>query len=108
MTEFSEEARKRLEAQRLKYLESLNNKRAALSILEEDWNDGQIAVLVDIRHIAHKLAGSAGLYGFDSLAVASRRLDEELRLTSPTDKSVREALDGMIRELDELLGARDD
>lgn len=102
MTDLSEQARKRLEQQRIKYLEGLRDKTLALNILDQDWRDGQLDVLMDIRHVAHKLAGSAGLYGFDALSRVARKLDEELRLTSPSEKTVRVALDSVLEELQRL------
>lgn len=63
-----------------KFAASLPEKRQALEsafslwIAERDQN-----ALKDVIGVAHKLAGSAGSYGFDALGHAARDLETEVR-----------------------------
>lgn len=67
------------------YVASLPEKQARieecwLQVQATDFSPGSMAGL---RDLAHRLAGSAGSYGFDSLGEAAKTLDEALDIEAP-------------------------
>jgi HPt (histidine-containing phosphotransfer) domain-containing protein len=62
------------EALRRRYVDSFPDKRAALEAASANVdNDGAEAQRV-LRQLAHKLAGSAGMYGFDDIGQLAREV----------------------------------
>lgn len=102
MSELSAEAAARLEAARDRYRNSLNDKHDALIVLRETFDSPDYEQMMDLRHQAHKIAGSAGLYGFESLRQSAATLDDTLRQTNPDAARIRSLLDNLIQELDAL------
>lgn len=80
MVELSQQAQMRLQQMRDNYKQSLPAKKAELeaawaACMQADWEEESVAAL---KTLAHKLGGSAGLYGFDDLGKAARALDLSL------------------------------
>jgi len=90
-----------LRAARAEFSQGLPAKRAEL---EELLAQGAWA---EVRRAAHKLRGSAGVYGFDALAAAAARLEDRLLEASPPPADgVHSAIEGAARDLvDELARA---
>jgi len=67
----------RMDALRKRYADSLADKRAALVGAWETWraSTGSPAHLRDLAMLAHRLAGSAGSYGYDELGACASALD---------------------------------
>ncbi len=77
MVELSPQAQIRLQQMRDNYKQSLPNKKAELeaswaACMQASWQGECVA---ELKGLAHKLGGSAGLYGFDELGKAARALD---------------------------------
>lgn len=77
MVELSQQAQMRLQQMRDNYKQSLPAKKAEMELawaecMQANWKGPCIA---ELKALAHKLGGSAGLYGFDDLGEASRSLD---------------------------------
>ena len=77
MLELSPQAQMRLQQMRDHYKQSLPDKKAELeaswaTCREAAWQGESVA---ELKGLAHKLGGSAGLYGFDALGKAARALD---------------------------------
>lgn len=66
-----------MEALRKRYADSLADKRTALVGAWEAWrNSGHSpACLRELATLAHRLAGSAGSYGYDELGASASALD---------------------------------
>lgn len=80
MSELSQQAQIRMQEMREKYKASLRNKQADIerhweSCMQSKWAEEPVSAL---KALVHKLAGSAGLYGFDALGDAARALDGAL------------------------------
>lgn len=80
MVELSQQAQMRLQQMRDNYKQSLPAKKNELeaawaSCMASQWAGDTVA---ELKSLAHKLGGSAGLYGFDALGEASRALDTGL------------------------------
>ena len=69
-----------LRAERADYLERLQTTVARLIALRAALRDEPTspAVLDDRRTVAHRTAGSAGLYGFDAVSAAAARLEDSI------------------------------
>ena len=67
----------RMDALRKRYADSLADKRAALVGAWEAWRaaDRSSAHLRELAMQAHRLAGSAGSYGYDALGASAGALD---------------------------------
>ncbi|NNN05508.1 MAG: hypothetical protein HKL90_06375 [Elusimicrobia bacterium] len=52
-----------------------------------------------VREAAHRLAGSAGLYGFDSAGALAATLEADLAAGAPSAADVRARLDALARAL---------
>lgn len=94
MTELSEQAQMRLQQMREVYKQSLPDK---LRDIERDWTDCKSTAWADgsvaeLKTKVHRLAGSAGLYGFDGLGLAARELDIQLADVAEADKPEKEEL----------------
>lgn len=86
-----------------KFAASLPEKRQSLVHLADAWRNGRDpAVLRDAVAIAHKLAGSAGSYGFDALGLAARAFEQCVRSWPghlPPDERAAQESDGLLRDL---------
>lgn len=89
-------------AGRLDYVSRLRDKLADLERLAatEKWSE--------LRRAAHKLRGSAGVFGFESLGVAAGRLEDRLAeaplMLGPDERSeIDRALSGLRDEVDVAL-----
>ncbi len=102
MTELSPEASERLKAARDRYQSSLPLKSSALKVLRKSLDNPEFETMMDMRNQAHKIAGSAGLYGFEGLQRTAAALDQALRQTSQDDTNIRGLIDQLINELDRL------
>lgn len=100
-----------LEALLAEYRERLPQRRRALLALwqrlpEDDEHGG---VCAELRLQVHRLAGSAGAFGFDRISTAARRVDHLLKGWLFTPAAVRPPLTHLIAELSapfaELLSA---
>jgi HPt (histidine-containing phosphotransfer) domain-containing protein len=59
------------------------------------------AVVSEIRLIAHRLAGSAGTFGFAQLGATARRLDVLLHRDAPEPELVRAQIRQLLAAIDE-------
>lgn len=59
---------------RRRYLESFPAKAAALNAVLDTLSDGNQESIRQLRDLSHKLAGSAGMYGFDDLGQHAREI----------------------------------
>ena len=59
---------------RRRYLESFPAKAAAFNTVLDCLSDGTPESIRQLRDLAHKLAGSAGMYGFDDLGQHAREI----------------------------------
>ena len=67
--------------------------------------------LTDVRFIAHKLAGAAGSYGFQSLTDAGGALDDLITLCPEKSRdleSLRQATELLLEMISEALSTRED
>ena len=83
MVELSQQAQMRLQQMRDNYKQSLPAKKVELedawsACMKSSWQGSCVA---ELQGLAHKLGGSAGLYGFDGLGEAARALDSGLSAT---------------------------
>jgi len=69
-----------LRAERSEYLARLQTTVTALAALRAALRRDPTSpmVLDDLRAVAHRMAGSAGLYGFDEVSVAASRLEDSI------------------------------
>ena len=67
------------------YVASLPDKQARIEAcwLQVQATDFSPSSMAGLRDLAHRLAGSAGSYGFDSLGEAAATLDEALDIEVP-------------------------
>jgi len=90
----------RMEALRQRYADSLADKRAALVDAWERWRaaNGSPDLLRKLATLAHRLAGSAGSYGYDDLGACASALDRiaAARQDAPVDHA---AVDAAVRAL---------
>jgi HPt (histidine-containing phosphotransfer) domain-containing protein len=62
------------EALRRRYLDSFPDKRAALEAASANLVNHDAEAQQGLRQLAHKLAGSAGMYGFDDIGQLAREV----------------------------------
>ncbi len=62
------------EALRRRYIDSFPDKRAALEAASADLDNQGAESQQTLRQLAHKLAGSAGMYGFDDIGQLAREV----------------------------------
>lgn len=84
---------------RRRYLESFPAKAAALNLVLDTLSDGNPESIRQLRDLAHKLAGSAGMYGFEELGQQAREIVHAVDAGSGSI-----ALLGMARDLVTRLG----
>ncbi|NNK51389.1 MAG: Hpt domain-containing protein [Xanthomonadales bacterium] len=104
MTRLSSEAQAQQARLQQKYFDSLPAKRASLAgdwerVQSSDWSDAALAAL---KAGVHRLAGSAGSYGFDQLGEAAAQLESSLRSGSGA-AGFRELIGRQVRELQQAL-----
>ena len=103
MVELSQQAQMRLQQMRDNYKQSLPAKKNDLeeawaSCMQSQWEGDAVA---ELKSLAHKLGGSAGLYGFDTLGEASRALDAGLSGASlQADKASLQAVLALMVQLE--------
>jgi HPt (histidine-containing phosphotransfer) domain-containing protein len=103
---FSPQTKERLVQQQTKYLNSLPSKRARISscwnlIQNEGWS---YELLNDLRTEVHRLSGSAGSYGLNSLGAAAQNLDRMLALEtemSSLTSSISELIEQLLLAFDQ-------
>lgn len=87
-----------------KYIAQLPGKLSALNrVWLKALHDGDIAGLNQLRQLAHNLAGSAGTFGFPSVSVEAKNLENTLRglddiqdLDSPAKEAIADALQRIV------------
>jgi HPt (histidine-containing phosphotransfer) domain-containing protein len=62
------------EALRRRYVDSFPDKRAALEAASANVDNDGAGAQQALRQLAHKLAGSAGMYGFDDIGQLAREV----------------------------------
>jgi HPt (histidine-containing phosphotransfer) domain-containing protein len=62
------------EALRRRYIDSFPDKCAALEAAIGNIRNHEVDALQALRQLAHKLAGSAGMYGFDDIGQLAREV----------------------------------
>lgn len=72
-----------------------------LVALANDGAAGRAEHLPEVRRIAHRIAGSAGLFGDGDLGDAARQLDDLLAEPSADPAAIRTSLDALIGKLRE-------
>jgi HPt (histidine-containing phosphotransfer) domain-containing protein len=112
VSDWSPEAEAKLAALRRRYLASLPAKRRELAAAWAALAAGSTTdqALEHLRHLAHRLAGSAGLYGLPEISAAARSLEETTRSLLARSRAERSAHIAGLRELleavDRTLAAR--
>ena len=87
-----------------KYIEQLPGKLNALNrVWLKALHDNDMAELKQLRQLAHNLAGSAGTFGFPSVSIEARNLEDTLRklseeqgLNSITQETIADALQRIV------------
>ncbi len=79
--DLSPQGRERLARLREKYRRSLDEKRSAIAAAHRAAVAADFApeALAEFRHLVHKLAGSAGTYGFDGIFQCADALEDTLK-----------------------------
>lgn len=72
--------------------------RAREAARSPDWPCNDVPRQI-VREAAHKLAGSAGLYGFDAAGALAAALEADLAVGIPPAQGVRARLDALARAL---------
>lgn len=99
--ELSPAAQVKLAARKERYVASLKDKRAELERLASPIlaDDIQAATLEPLRDAVHKIAGSAGLYGFPELQSSASALDLALLKVGNLDDPVAPVFRRLIEKL---------
>ena len=106
MVELSQQAQMRLQQMRDNYKQSLSAKKNELEAawaqcMQSGWEANAVAKL---QSLAHKLGGSAGLYGFNELGEASRALDGGLAgVSQQADKASLQTVLALMVQLESQL-----
>ncbi|NNE04781.1 MAG: hypothetical protein HKN15_03540 [Xanthomonadales bacterium] len=104
----SPRASRQIEAQRVRYLQSLSEKKLRI---ERAWNEAQRqawskASFDHFKTLVHRLAGSAGSYGLDKLGRAAKCLDHlmgSIPADEPPAGRVKALKDELLTRLDEAI-----
>lgn len=106
----SEQAQKLIAKQRLKYIESMSDKREVIcqcmTQVSKAVRSGKGNLCENLFQQVHRLAGSAGSYGFESLGEAASVLDRYLIANSHkvTDLPKLESLlQTLLEEIDDII-----
>ena len=106
----SEQAQKLIAKQRRKYIESMPDKREAIcqymAQVSNAMRSGKGDLCDTLFQQVHRLAGSAGSYGFESLGEAASVVDRYLIANSPkvTDSPELESLlQNLLNEIDDII-----
>lgn len=109
----SEQARKKVAAQRERYIESMPEKKRTieqcLDQVSDLAGDGQTRRCDKLFQQVHRLAGSAGSYGFDSLGQAASVVDRYLVAHSPgfgESSELASMLQMLLEEIDKIIPNR--
>ena len=111
--ELSPAAQAKLASRKARYVTSLRDKHREIEQLAKPVVDGATdAPTLDVlREAVHKLAGSAGLYGFGELQSAASELDLALlkagNLSTPLTPRLSELIDDLLSAFD-LIGLEGD
>lgn len=92
MQELSRRFRKRVEVD-----------RSRLAELAHEVGDGN--ALLELRQIAHRLAGNAGLFGFSDIGTAAQPLDDLLTEKCTDNALIQRRLTDLIAQIDKLVEA---
>lgn len=102
----SEQANKRIAEQRRRYIESMPVKKAAIQKymvqVSAAVRRGESDLSDELFQQVHRLAGSAGSYGFDSLGQAASLVDRYLIDNSPNIGELPELASMLQKLLDEI------
>lgn len=108
----SEQAQKLIAKQQRRYIESMPEKRAAICQCMDQVRtavrSGETDLCEKLFQQVHRLAGSAGSYGFESLGMAASVVDRYLIANSPgvTDLPELESLlQKLLNEIDAIIRA---
>jgi HPt (histidine-containing phosphotransfer) domain-containing protein len=106
----SEHAHKLIAEQRRRYIKSMPEKKAAILQCMAQVNSavksGEANLCDKLFQQVHRLAGSAGSYGFDSLGHAASVVDRYLIASSPGPGNLTELtsmLKKLLTEIDEII-----
>jgi HPt (histidine-containing phosphotransfer) domain-containing protein len=83
----------------------LREDRDHFGVLADEISGGKIDSLPELQRLAHRLAGSAGIFGFSNLSAASQPLDDLLMAGHYDHKLIQKYLDMLIARIDEVLSA---
>lgn len=89
------------EALTQRYRASLPEKQSELALAWEQWLaiPGEHGAKLKLQSLVHKLAGSAGLYGFEDLGRQARAVDGTLAAWEDETPTLRKPLDEFCREV---------
>lgn len=106
----SEQAKKRIAVQRRQYIESMPVKKKVIlkcmSQVSVAVRSGEPDLCDELFQQVHRLAGSAGSYGFDSLGYAASVVDRYLIAHSPKVRELPKLaamLQSLLDEIDEII-----
>lgn len=106
MTVLSEQAHKLITIQRRRYIESMPLKREAivqcLTQVTAAIRDGETAFCDKLFQQVHRLAGSAGSYGFETLGNAASAVDRYLIAHTPEAINLPELESMLLTLVDEI------
>ncbi|MFO1495943.1 MAG: Hpt domain-containing protein [Lysobacterales bacterium] len=86
------------EALRLRYLQSFPGKIDALQAVSATLTAEGAEARRQLRDLTHKLAGSAGMYGFDDLGLQARAVVHAIDATA-ADAEIQELLERLLKGL---------
>lgn len=97
-------ARDRIEKLRLLFIDRSRGHLVQIrELLEKRQTAGeQEAVDADLVQLAHSLAGTSGIFGFQSLGEAAVKVEATLRETGHSEADFAQAIDELIDQLNEL------
>lgn len=106
----SEKALQKIAAQRCRYIESMPVKRKAIAqcmaLVNQAVRDDKSELCDKLFQQVHRLAGSAGSYGFEQLGQAASVVDRYLTANSPRVADLPELegfLQKLLDEIDEVI-----
>lgn len=83
-----------------RFKERLRESRERLGQLEAAIRPDAGKIFAEIRHLAHRLAGSAGTFGYDQVGTCASRLDRLLSDGVDDPPAVRAQLRDLLKEID--------
>jgi len=99
--ELSAAAQEKLAARKQTYVSSLVVKQGTMSSLAEPVLAGDLSAsaLDPLRELVHKIAGSAGMYGFAQLQEAAAKLDFALLNVASVEPPIVKSLTQLIQDV---------